>query len=124
MVSLLLLTVVWLAAVEALIISSYTSSYSRHKIQAIYFAQRALEEQRRLYSINMPSQPEQSFTISPDNFTIRRTITITTVNSPGGISAHTKKVQIAVNWNEKFYSSNVPAAEYCATDITDEPHFD
>ena len=124
-ISFFLLAMVFLAAVEAIVVSNYAASYARHKIQAIYFAQRALEEIRRLpfSSITPPYHSTRIVAISPDNFTVSCTIDVNSVTSPGGISSYANKVQIAVNWNEKFYSSNVPAAEYCATDITNESQF-
>ena len=122
-VSLFVLVMTWLAIVGGLVVSRYTATYSRHKIQAIYFAQRALEEQRRLPFVNIQSQAARNFVISPDNFAVNRTITVSSVTSPIGIDQHTKKVQVAVSWNEIFYNKLVPASEYLATDITDEPQF-
>ena len=122
-ISFFLLAMACLAVVEAIVVSNYTAAYARHKIQAIYFAQRALEEQRRLPFDYIQNQPARSFAISPDNFTVSRTIHVAPVTSPSGIDQYAKKVWVAVNWNENFYGNKVPAAEYCATDITNESQF-
>ena len=122
-ISLLLLTIAWIAAIDALIVSKYAAPCSRNRFQAIYLAQKTLEEQRRIPFSNIQNYAIQNYSTSntfglftPDNNCPPMALTITVAR----IDDYTERVQVRLAWTEHFYGYSVAAAEYCTTDIANE----
>jgi Tfp pilus assembly protein PilV len=122
LVSGMLLTLVWLAAVEAIIISKIMPSVARHKIQAIYTAQRAIEDlHRKPFSLIANNTAVVSIDTkgTPDNVSDdllgSQTITVTSQSN------HYKKVVVTVTWNERMHLITKAMTERCGTFITDDP---
>lgn len=123
MTSVLLLTMILVTFLGALLVCRYLGSYSKHKVQAIYTAQRIIEEQRRRPFLNLLSQPygpvsidtRGTFNSSADDYMGNAFITVT------NIDAYRKRVQVEVNWQERTVLGTVTKKEYCATNIANEP---
>ena len=125
-VSLFILTIVWVSAVGTVIVSKYAASRARHKTQAIYIAQSTLEQMRR--------QPFQSLGSSAVSFNGSVIIdTMGNFNNPTNpfmgnqmvtvspIDAYRQRVQVTVSWTERLFGGSEPLTEYCTTDIANEP---
>ena len=121
-VSTLLLVIVWLSAVDAFIVGKYSGSYARHKIQAMYAAQLAIENLRKIPYDNI----QNSNTIididtkaTPDNhaddFTGRQIINVS------ADLGYYRSVLVDTQWNEILFGKNRTMHEYCFTYIADEP---
>lgn len=125
-VSLSILLIIWLAAGSALIVSKYSASYARHKVQAIYSAQLAIENLRKnvvfasMQNSNLPVRIDTRGT--PDNaaddFNGRQVISVSDVAGSGG---YYKQVLVDMQWNELFFGRNKTMHEYCGTYIANEP---
>lgn len=124
--SVLLLVVIWIAAVDTLIVAKYSASYAKHKIQAIYTAQREIE---RLRKFNYSTMQTQSGTFNDvrldtkgtpnnpaDDMMATRTIT---VGSDSG--NYYRAVNVEIRWNESIFGRTKQMREYCATFIANEP---
>lgn len=119
--SICLLLLIFLAAIDTMIIAKYSASYAKHKTQAIYMAQRTIE--------NMRKQPFGSLagsntTISLDT---RGTPNITTDDLTGTqvvtVSSdlgYYKRVIIDIRWNETLFGRSKLMHEYCGTYISSE----
>jgi Tfp pilus assembly protein PilV len=122
----LLLTLAWISAVSVIIVSKYSISCSRHKTQAMYVAQRILEEGRRWPFSDLSNGFRTSHTgpVSIDtNGTFANTNDDFMGNSVVTVSqldAYRDKVTVEINWNERFDSANRTMREYFTTDITVE----
>ena len=128
-VSLFIFTIVWISVVGVVIVSKNAASYAIHKSQAIYIAQRALEQMRR-QSFQSPNFENYAASItgpviidtmgnfsSPANpFMGHQVVTVSDYAS----DIYRKKVQVEVNWNELVFGT-VVMREYCTTDIANEP---
>jgi prepilin-type N-terminal cleavage/methylation domain-containing protein len=122
--SLAIFLVLFLGAVTAIIGSTYLSSFVKHKVQAMYWAQRFIEEERRVPFANLASIPSTcvaidtrgTFVVCPDpaNPTGNRIVTVTTID------AYRKRVKIEMNWTEKIMKGLITLREYYSTDIANE----
>ncbi|MEI7751026.1 MAG: prepilin-type N-terminal cleavage/methylation domain-containing protein [Candidatus Omnitrophota bacterium] len=127
LISLCIFLVVCLSFASALVTSMYLSSYMKHRVQAMYWAQRILEEERRIPFNNIVSQPSSpisldtrgTFTVTGDDFIGNRIITVTNVDM-AVTNMYRKKVQVEVNWTERILGGNVQRQENCSTDIANE----
>ena len=133
-ISLLILMIVWLSAVGSVIVSKYAASRAKHKVQAIYLAQSALEQMRR-QSFQSPDFENYAATITgpviidtmgdffnpPNIFMGNQAVKVTPVPDiiPGG--PYRKRVQVTVSWTERSLGGSIPMTEYCTTDIANEP---
>jgi len=124
MISIGILTIVWISAAGIVIISNYAASRAKHKIQAIYTAQRILEEERRqpfssivsLSSAPVSIDTKGTFSTTTDDFMGNRTVTVTDLDT----YSYRKRVLVDVNWNEHTNGVNITMHEYCSTDIANE----
>ena len=122
LVALSIFLILFLGTAVAIISSMYLSSFVKHKVQAMYWAQRYIEEQRRLPFATLASLPSAvvsidtkgTFDTSADDFTGNRIVTITNIDT------YRKQVQIEMNWTEKIQGGNVTLRDYYSTDITNE----
>jgi len=123
MISSFIFVLVWMAIATSFIAVRSLGSYSKHKVQAIYVAQRILEEQRRQPFANLVSQASAPVTIdtmatfstTADDFMGNRIITVTNIDT------YRKRIQVEVNWTEFISRVAIVMREYCTTDIADEP---
>ena len=122
LVSLFLFVLVWMASATSLTVNMSLSSYSKHKVQAIYVAQRILEEERRQPFANLVSLPSASVSIdtmatfdtTADDFMGNRIITVTDIDT------FRKRVLVEINWTERISGVTRVMREYYATDIANE----
>ena len=122
MVALAIFLVLFLGTATCIIGSMYLSSYVKHKVQAMYWAQRFIEEERRLPFSTLASLPSASvsldtngtFNTTADDRTGNRVVTVT------NIDANRKRLKIEINWTEKFLRGTNTMLEYYSTDIAQE----
>ncbi|MDP2929863.1 MAG: prepilin-type N-terminal cleavage/methylation domain-containing protein [Candidatus Omnitrophota bacterium] len=128
-VSLFIFMIVWMSAVGVVVVGKNAASYAKHKSQAIYIAQRAIEQMRRqpfqspnfenfAASITGPViiDTKGNFGNPANPFMGNQIVTVS--NYAGDI--YRKRVQVEVNWNELVFGT-VVMREYCTTDIANEP---
>jgi Tfp pilus assembly protein PilV len=122
LVSIIFLAIVWLAIVNVSVISGVIGSYSKHKVQAIYVVQRALEDLHKksfsqitsgtsTVSVDTRGTPDTT----SDDLLGTQTITIT---SP---SSYYKKAVVEVSWTESIFGKNKVVRESCGTFISNDP---
>ncbi len=120
--SVALLTLVWLATVEVMVMSKIGSSLARHKVQSIHVMQRAIEDLRRkpfASIISATSTVSIDSRGTPDNYTDDFTGTqVVTVTSP---SQYYKKVVVELRWNELLFGKTKTFREYLGTYIANDP---
>ena len=122
LVSILLLGVALVAFLGALNMYKYMASYAKHKTQAIYMAQRFVEEQRRqpfaglasaaLGTISIDSKG--TFGTTADDYLGNATMTVTTLD------ANRKRLLVEVRWTERSPVGTIILREYCTTDISND----
>jgi len=127
--SLVIFLMIWLPTVSGIVASVYLSSYMKHKVQAMYWAQENMEEQRR-----SPTKGSRTSTVPLDtqgtiadgtfdvgkNKYFKATGTITIEN----LDAHQQRVRGKIEWDEKILGGKITVREYYTTDILrDEPDF-
>ncbi len=123
LISVSVIALVLVAFLGVLVISQEIASYSRHKVQAMYAAQRIVEEQRRLAFATLASQASAAISIdtrgtfntTADDFMGTRRITVTTLDT------YRKRLAVEVDWIEHTFRGNVTMREFCTTDIANEP---
>jgi len=124
MVSVLILTMVITAFLGSLNAYRFITSYSRHKIQAIYWAQRIMEEQRRITWSSLVSSP---YVLNgapypvPLDIPNGRYSLVPPVITVTGLDPHRKRVQVEVDWTEWTPIGTRTMKEFCTTDIANEP---
>ena len=122
LVAVLLFAITILSFISVLNTCTYLDSYSRHKIQAMYVAQRIIEEQRRQLFSTLASQnygvvsldTKGTFATSADDYLGNAIITVTAVD------ANRKKVKVEVNWEQRSVIGTVTKKEFLSTDIGNE----
>lgn len=123
-ISVLILVIIWLSAVDALIVGKYSASYAKHKVQAMYAAQQKIEELRK--QPYPPSSSNSTVRIdtkgTPDNISDDFTGTqVVTISDVGGSGGYYKQVLVEIRWNEVLFGRNRTMREYCGTYIANEP---
>ena len=124
LVALSIFLVLFLGTATAIIGSVYLSSFVKHKVQAMYWAQRFIEEQRRLPFTTLASLPSACVSIDthgtfvpcPDPAHPAGNMIVTVTN----IDAYRKRVRIEMNWVEKILGGMITMREYYSTDIANE----
>ena len=119
----LLLTLVFVSFLGGLMAFRYAASYSKHKVQAVYVAQRIIEEERRQPFVSLVSlaygpvsiDTKGTFNTSADDYMGTALVMV------NNIDAYRKKVQVEVDWQERTALGAVTKREYCTTDIANEP---
>ena len=122
LISVGILALVWVSAVGIMVVGNYAASHAKHKAQAIYIAQRILEEERRqpfssivsLTSAPVSIDTKGTFSTTTDDFTGNRVVTVTSLDT------YRKRVLVEVNWSERTNGVNITKREYCSTDIANE----
>ena len=149
-IAILLFGMVWTALVGTLVVGKGIEVIARHKVQATYAAQKAIELQRRLpfhyvYPDHLTSVTTSTVTIDPrdpddpsDDFTGMQTITVTaippfanprysTFGSDYGSSVELKvayynRVFVKIEWRERLsFGSSFPMTETLGTYIANDP---
>lgn len=121
-VGIFLLTLVWLAAVNVIVVSRATGSLARHKTQAAYVIQQKIEDLRRQVFSTIASS-SATVTIdsmgTPDttagDITGTQIVTVTTPNT------YYKRVLVELNWRESFFGKSKIVKEYAGTYIANDP---
>lgn len=120
--SIALLVLVWLTATEVIVISKVSGFLAKHKTQAIYIAQRAMEElHRKSFSQVVSGTSTVSIDTrgTPDDYSDDLTgIQIITVTNP---SVYYKKAAIEIVWNENLPGTTKSTSTACASFITNDP---
>ena len=122
LVSILLLGGVLLTYLAAQNMYRFISAYSKHKIQAIYVAERMIEEQRRQPFAGLASGPlgvvsidtKGTFNTTADDLFGNAVLTVT------NLAATRKRLQVEINWRERSPAGTVTLREYCTTDVANE----
>ena len=122
MIALVIFLILFLSTAVSIITSLYLGSVIKHKVQAMYWAQRFIEEERRLPFSTLTSLPSASvsldtngtFDTTADDRTGNRVVTVT------NIDAYRKRLEIEINWTEKFMRGTNTMREYYSTDIAQE----
>ena len=122
MVALSIFLVLFLGTAASIIGGTYLSSFIKHKVQAMYWAQRFIEEERRVPFANLVSLPSSvvsidtkgTFVTPADDMTGNRIITVTTID------AYRKRILIEMNWAEKILGGVITMREYYSTDVANE----
>jgi len=123
LVSIAIFMMVWLPTVTGIVACMYLSSYMKHRVQAAYWAQELLEDNRRITPVSQPStafslDTNGTFNTTADDFTGNSVITVTNLN------AHENRVQVAISWNEKIMGGVITVHEYYTTDfLIGQPQF-
>jgi Tfp pilus assembly protein PilV len=117
-VSMIIITVTWLALTDALVRINSFIPEMRHRVQAMYAAQEIIERWRRKNFTTMASQAAAKAIGSDSsnpcyNFGATYTVTV------GAINNHRRTITVAIKWNERHFLLNKPMTEYYATDISD-----
>ena len=123
MTAVLVLTLVWVSVPGSFVSYKYISNDSKHKIQARYVAQRILEEKRRQSFSSLVTgsygtvsiDTKGTFSSSADDLTGSASVTVTSLDT------YRKRVQVAVQWQEKTPVGVVTKIEYYTTDIANDP---
>lgn len=120
--SVALLALVWLAAAELILISKISGSFAKHKMQAVYVAQRAMEELHRKpfdqvagSTVNVSIDTRGTPDDYADDLMGVQQITVTTM------SAYYKKALIEVRWDEHLHLTTRQMKESLASFITNDP---
>ena len=119
-VSIAILVLVWIATVDMILISKTSESLAKHKMQAAYVIQTALEDLQKkpftaianstaTVSIDTRGTPD----IVADDFTGTRVITVTSYS-------YYKKVVVALTWREIFPGAAKNVTEYGGTYIAND----
>ena len=122
LVSILLLGLALVAFLGALNMYKYMAAYAKHKTQAIYMAQRVVEEQRRQPFAGLAStalgavsiDTKGTFNTAVDDHLGNAIMTV--IN----LDANRKRLQVEVNWTERSPVGTILLREYCTTDITND----
>ena len=123
MLSVVILLVIWLAAINAFILGQYSSSYAKHKMQAIYIAQQQIEMLRKS---NYAAMASQSGTFNDVYLDTRvkatRVISMDTPTLVHGITADSsyRNVRVEIRWTEPLLGISKTVHEYCAGIISSE----
>ena len=133
-VSILILAVIIVASVAALIANLTITSYSKHRLQAVFIARQTLEDMRKHNYGNLTQSSNYSYVINGRTYgTGPVCIDVTdynngicgfwgdqtvAVNNVTG-DTHRKMVQVQVSWSENIGGVVRAMQEYCTTDIAD-----
>ena len=124
MVALSIFLVLFLGTATSIIGGMYLSSFVKHKIQAMYWAQRFIEEQRRIPFSTLTSLPAASLSIDTRGTFVTPADDLTTGNRIVTVTPYAdgyrKKVGIEMNWTEKILGGTITMREYYSTDIANE----
>lgn len=120
-VAVFLLTIVWLAGVNVIVVSRACGSLAKHKMQAIYVIQQKIESLRKL-SFSSIAGSTSTVTLdtrgTPDttsgDLTATQTVTVSTPDS------YYKKVLVQLSWNESFFGRRKTVYEYGGTYIAND----
>ena len=112
-VSLCILVIVWIASFNMIVVAKASESRAKHKMEAAYVIQQAIEDMRKQRFALISTKPEVQVTLdtrgtvfTTDDFKGKRTITVTTPNT------YYKKVVVKVTWNEPLLGKTKTLTEY------------
>jgi len=120
-VAIFLVTIVWIAAVNIILISRASGSLAKHKAQAAYLIQMTIESLRKqpfgsimgsttAVSVDTNGTPDAT----ADDLTGTRYVTVTTPNT------YYKQVLVEIDWNESFFGRAKTVKEYGGTCIAND----
>ncbi|MDD5428680.1 MAG: hypothetical protein PHI58_05540 [Candidatus Omnitrophica bacterium] len=123
LVGIVLLTIVWLAAVNVIIVSRDAGSLARHKSQAVYLIQEKIENLRKkTFSSLANGTTTATVTLdtrgTPSTTTGDLTGTMTTVISTP--NTYYKKILISISWYETLYGKRKTVKEFGGTYIAND----
>ena len=121
LVAVFLMAIVWLAAVNIIVVSRASGALARHKVQAMYVIQQTIENLRK-YPFSTISGGTTSVSIdtkgtpdsSADDLMGTRIVTVTTPNT------YYKKVLIELDWKESLFGKSKTFKEYGGTYIAND----
>ena len=123
-IAFLVLTLVWLCVLGVAVANRKITSYTKHKLAAIYLAQQKIEELRKVgyppTAVPSPGElvylDDMATASSADDIIGHRIVTVQALDS------YRTRVQVEVNWSESSMGSGSNTRkEYCATVISNEP---
>ena len=123
MVGIGLIAIVWIGAINIIVVARAAESRARHRTQAMYVAQQAIEDLRKQLFSNIVNST--STVIIDDRGTTGiysddlMGTQVVTVTSP---STYYKKVLVEIRWNEVMSGKNksVTMHEYYGTNIAND----
>ena len=129
-ISVFLLALVWLAAVNVIVISRASGSMARHKIQAAYVIQQKIEDLRKqvfnniagstaTVSIDTKGTPDNT----ADDLTATQIVTVSPKPPLVGTApiAYYTQVLVKLDWKESFFGKSKTVIEYAGTYIANDP---
>ena len=130
-ISILILAIVIVATASALITNPMITSYSKHRIQAVYLAKQTLEDMRKHNYGDLTSASSYVNNLPYGTGAVCIDVTdyangvcglwgnrIVTVNNVTG-DIHRRTAQFKVSWSENIGGVVRSMQEYCTTDIAD-----
>ena len=102
------------AATQTLLNSQFLTSYSRHKMQAMYTAQWLLEQKRKqpFVAVNSVTNPPATVILDySNNFTGTAVTTVT------NLDANRNQVKVEIDWQEQVLSAKITMKEVYETNI-------
>ncbi len=128
-VGIFLIAIVWLSAVNVIVICRASGAFARHKAQAIYLMQQTIENLRQqsfsainnsttTVSIDTMGTPD----ITADDLTGTQYVTVTAYNSIIAVptTQSYKEVKVEADWKESFFGRQKTVKEYLWTCIAND----
>jgi len=117
-VGICLLTIVWLAAVNVIVVSRGSGSLARHKSQAVYLIQQKIENLRKSAYSALVAGTSTTTIVTLDTRGTPSSSTgdltgnmIVTIPSSQPVS-YCRKVLVEVNWKESFFGKQKTVREF------------
>ena len=116
LVSIGVVTLLVISAVQTILSSQYLTSYSRHKIQAMFAAQQILEQQRQKTFSAASSQ-----TTVPVILDVNGNFMGTAITTVTNLDAYRNQVKLEIDWQEQVLAAKMTMKEYYSTNIANDP---
>jgi prepilin-type N-terminal cleavage/methylation domain-containing protein len=118
-VGIVLIAIVWLSAINVIVVSRASGAFARHKAQAVYRIQQTIEGLRQgsfssivnsttTVSVDTMGTPDNT----ADDITGTQYVTVATYNSTLAASVQSyKTVKVEIDWKESFFGKQKTVKE-------------
>lgn len=121
--SLALLIIAWLVAVDVILVSKGSSSFAKHRVQAMYTMQRTIETLRKRPFSSIASATntrvidDRGTATTSDDLNGTEVVTVTSPNT------YYKKVIAVISWKEAYFGNlySKTMKERCGAYIANDP---